>query len=112
MCEKWRAFAYLTCESRHRHASGREVAVPPTYLLRTTGPAYNDAGGFRAHAAVLGFWVMVERKTFGTRQSLAVWHCGHWRGAGRPAGAVTSTERAKAEAQRGLINYLRTTGPA
>ena len=26
---------------------------------------HNDAGGFRAHAAGLGFWVMV-RKTFGT----------------------------------------------
>ena len=71
------------------------VTVRSCPYLRTTGPAYNDAGGFRAHAAVLGFWVMVERKTFGTRQSLAVWHCGHWRGAGRPAGAVTSTERAK-----------------
>ena len=88
MCEKWRAFAYAYVPNR-RSPSGRAP------YLRTTGPAYNDAGGFRAHAAVLGFWVMVERKTFGTRQSLAVWHCGHWRGAGRPAGAVTSTERAK-----------------
>ena len=44
---------------------------------------HNDAGGFRAHAAGLGFWVMV-RKTFGTT--------GAERGA---AGAVTSTERAK-----------------